>query len=104
MKTFKFELGQRVRDVVTGFAGVIITRTEYINLCVQYCVSNQELNKEGKKHELWFDENQLRYVDDGIVEEIRPPVDDDSTHDSGELPRARTGGPTDGAPPTQYGR
>ena len=31
-------LGDRVRDRITGFEGVVIARLEYLNGCVQYCV------------------------------------------------------------------
>lgn len=58
---FKFELGQVVKEVVTGFTGVIMSRTEYITGCKQYGLLSRELNKEtGRPSEwLWFDEERL---------------------------------------------
>jgi hypothetical protein len=55
----KFKLGQVVKDVVTGFEGVVTGRTEWLNGCVRYGVQSRKL-KEGVPTEAqWFDEQQL---------------------------------------------
>lgn len=60
MEEFKFDLGVEVKDVVTGFKGIIMGRTQYTTGCNQYGVLNPELTKEGKLREwLWFDENRI---------------------------------------------
>lgn len=57
---FKFELGARVKDVVTGFEGVVMARTEFLNKCIRYGVQSSSLDKDGRvmsnEH---FDEEQL---------------------------------------------
>ena len=66
--TFKFGLGDVVKDWVTSFEGVIEARTQWLNGCVRYAVQPQKLAKEGKPIDsLWFDENQL-----ALVKEHRP--------------------------------
>lgn len=32
------ELGDKVKDVISGMVGVVISRTQYINGCIQYGV------------------------------------------------------------------
>lgn len=47
---WRFRLGEKVRDGVTGFKGVITARVEYLNGCLQYCVE-PKVGKEGKGRE-----------------------------------------------------
>lgn len=58
---FKIGLGSEVKDTVSGFAGVVISRTEYLNGCIRYGVQPKKTTKEtGKPAEAeWFDEGQL---------------------------------------------
>lgn len=56
---FRFQLGDRARDLVTGFSGVIISRTEYLNGCIRYGIQ-PPLDKDGKMPDaVWIDEQQL---------------------------------------------
>ncbi len=60
MKKFKFELGEGLKDVVTGFTGVVMARVEYLTGCDQYALSTTNLGKEGKRPDWeYFDENRL---------------------------------------------
>ena len=57
---FKFECGDKVKDVVTGLQGVIMARIEYLTGCNQYAVTAQKLTKEGKRPDWeYIDENRL---------------------------------------------
>jgi hypothetical protein len=58
---FKFELGQVVKEKITGFTGVIMGRTDYITGCKQYGLLSQKLDKTtGKPLDWhWFDEERL---------------------------------------------
>jgi len=57
---FKFELGQGVKDLVTGFSGIISQRTEYLTGCARYGVQPKELDKDGKiKDAVYLDENSI---------------------------------------------
>lgn len=57
---FKFVLGEGVKDVVSGFSGVILGRTEYLTGCKQYAVGPRSLGADGRLMEAqWFDEGRL---------------------------------------------
>ena len=61
-------LGSIVKDNITGFTGVVITRASYLNGCVSYHVQPQKLDKEGKKiNAEWFDVEQLTVVEEKKV-------------------------------------
>ena len=53
-------LGRKVKDVITGFSGVVIAKTEYLNGCISYCLQPTELKDNGTIKELeWFDSQRL---------------------------------------------
>lgn len=62
---FKFELGQAVKETVTGFQGVIVGRADYLGGLIRYGVQNLKLdeNNDTTKEE-WFDEGRLLKVSD----------------------------------------
>lgn len=56
---FKFNLGEVLKDKITGFQGVAIGRTEYLTGCTHYGLCSQIL-KDGKPIEWeWIDEFRL---------------------------------------------
>ena len=59
MMMFKFEVGQKVKDRITGFQGIIIARTEWLNGCLRYVVQAQKRTAEGKTVDDTIDEQQL---------------------------------------------
>lgn len=62
----KLELGMEVRDRVTGFQGIITSRTTYLNACDRLAISPR-VDKEGKLPETEvFDEPDLIFVSNGI--------------------------------------
>jgi len=60
------KLGQTLRDLTTGFVGVAVNRTEYMNGTVQYNL--QPKAEEGKSYPdaVSIDEHFLEVVDEGI--------------------------------------
>jgi hypothetical protein len=57
---FKFKLGQEVKEVVTGYKGIIMVRSEYFTGCNHYGIQNKEITSEGKVKEWeYFDESRL---------------------------------------------
>lgn len=53
------KLGNKVKDEITGFEGIVISKVIHINGCVRYEVKSQKL-KDGKTIESeWIDEGQL---------------------------------------------
>ncbi len=66
---FKHELGLMGKDKITGFTGIITARCEFLTGCSRYCLQPTEL-KDGKPIEsIYFDEDQIAVVDEGISEE-----------------------------------
>lgn len=57
---FKFELGETLKDIITGFHGVVMGRTQYATGCNHYGLVSRDLDKDGKpKDWQWFDESRL---------------------------------------------
>ena len=72
---FKLELGQKVKDRVTGFKGVIVCRCDYLTGCRRYAVQAQKIGKDGKVGEwTYFDEDLLVLDGKNINHEIRNPA------------------------------
>jgi hypothetical protein len=72
----EFELGEVLKDKVTGFQGVAMGRTEYFTDCSHYGLCSQSL-KDGKPMEWeWFDETRLVRVEgaEKVVKEPRTPT------------------------------
>ena len=59
----RFELGDKVKDNVSGLEGIATGRLEYLNGCVQYGVSGA-VGKDGKIPEtVYIDHTQLELVE-----------------------------------------
>jgi len=52
-------VGDEVKDQVTGFKGIVTTRSEYLYGCVRCLVVQQKLASDGKQLEGYYDEAQL---------------------------------------------
>lgn len=62
------ELGDRVRDKVTGFDGIAIGMSRWISGCDQYAVQPCKVSKDGKVSDsVWFDVNRLDVVKKAVV-------------------------------------
>ena len=60
MIPFKYELGAVLKDIVTGFEGVAMGRTQYFTNCNHYGLCSQKLTKDAKPDEwVWLDESRL---------------------------------------------
>ena len=69
---FKFELGDRVKDAVTGFKGVVVAQTKWLNGCIRYNVQSEKL-KDGRPQDAYaFDEEQLSVVGSPIKIKQQP--------------------------------
>jgi hypothetical protein len=83
------QLGDRVRDPITGFEGICVSVIQYLQGCERIGVLAEKLDKEGKPQD-WhhMDNVQLKIVKRGVhqVFEREKPV------------AARTGGPRPDAP------
>lgn len=84
MDTHPIELGDRVRDKITGFTGIVIGITDWIHGCRRPIVQGESLDSDGKLvPSESFDEPQLQVVSRAVLTPTRPGVE------HGE----RTGGP-----------
>jgi len=55
-------LGDKVRDKVTGFTGIAVAKTEFINGCIQFNVAPKCEKSNKQIEELSFDENFLEVI------------------------------------------
>jgi len=59
----KINLGDKVKDCVTGFKGIAVGRTTWLHGCDRIIVQPEGVNKEGKTYENQsFDEPQLELI------------------------------------------
>ncbi len=57
------KLGSRVRDTITGFEGILTSRTEYLYGCVRVGVEPTGLDKDGNIPETGhFDEQRIAFI------------------------------------------
>ncbi len=70
------ELGDKVKDLVTGFCGIAVARTEWLYGCNRITIQPDVLDKEGEIYDgIAFDEPQLIILQKQVVEREQP-VDD----------------------------
>lgn len=66
------QLGDMMRDTITGFTGVAISKHEYLNGCVRWSLQPKDM-KDGKPVESQsFDEEQLELVSTGTRKFVTP--------------------------------
>lgn len=53
------KLGDKVTDIVTGYTGIAVGKTEWLNKCVRIAVQKQELHDGKPVEQQWFDSEQL---------------------------------------------
>lgn len=59
---FQFDLGDEVRDRITGLKGIILSRTQWYNKCIRYCIQPKGV-KDGKIPDgINMDEESLEMV------------------------------------------
>lgn len=60
MANFTIELGAMVESTISGFKGMVTSRSEHLNGCNRYWVS-PKVDKDGKLPDgYWFDEGELK--------------------------------------------
>lgn len=92
-----FALGENLEDTITGYVGIALQRTTYLNGCVHYSLqrnftkTKQKVLIEDIPQAVAFDYKRLKLVDSGVA----------AKEESGETvktPKSKTGGPTLRAP------
>lgn len=68
---FKFNLGDELKDSITGFSGICVSRSQWISNCNTYGLKSVEL-KDGKPMDMeWFDEPVITLVKEKVHKENR---------------------------------
>ena len=65
----KIKLGDEVRDRITGFEGMAVQRSEYLNGCVQFEVQPKADEKGELPDSAFVDEQQLEIIKENGEEE-----------------------------------
>jgi len=64
---FKFELGKKAKDKISGFTGIITSRIQYLTGCDQYGIK-PKIKADGEPIEVsYFDEGRIEIVGDGMT-------------------------------------
>lgn len=88
----EIEIGDLVRDTITGFTGIVIARTEFFNGCIRIMIQPQGLDeKGGKRSDEVFDVQQCE-----IVEKQKAIPAFRRKAKEARAPEKRTGGPVEG--------
>lgn len=76
MKSEAIQLGNEVKDKISGFRGIAISRCEYLYGCVRVGVQPKAIKKDASSPNdaIYFDEPQLELVGKGIVENVGVPA------------------------------
>jgi hypothetical protein len=62
-------LGDRAKDVITGFVGIVTGETKWLYGCKRLGLQAEKPGKDGKLQETqWFDEGQVRVVKANVIE------------------------------------
>lgn len=75
-------LGTKVKDKITGFEGIAVSRTTYLYGCVRVCVEPQGLHDGKPIESQYFDEQRLEDVPTAV------------TGGPGDVPHARAAPPS----------
>ncbi len=70
----KIKLGAEVRDKVTGYSGIAVARTEYLQGCARITVQAKVKEDGEVPDELTFDEPLLEVTGRGILPEEKEPA------------------------------
>lgn len=60
-------LGDRAKDPITGFSGIVTSVTTFLHGCIRIGISPEKLDKEGKpQEEKYFDQSQVMLVKERV--------------------------------------
>ena len=60
----KIKLGQKARDLITGFEGIVTQRCECIDGSVQYMLEKQTTERS---EAVWLEDNRLAITDERVI-------------------------------------
>lgn len=71
-KLTKINLGDTCKDTISGFEGVCIARTEWLNGCVRVTIAPQKLHEGKLLESCCFDVEQVELVKAAPPREVKP--------------------------------
>ena len=84
----KIQLGDKVKCIYTGFTGIAVARTEYINGCIQFSVCPKWDGKSLMIEETQFDESSLKIISKKLRKKEEPEDEEEKEEDGGATRRA----------------
>jgi len=66
---FIYELGQKGKDKITGFEGILTSRVEFLTGCNRYSIQPTILNNGMPYEAIYIDESQIEILGKGILKE-----------------------------------
>ncbi|OJY68677.1 MAG: hypothetical protein BGP16_05425 [Sphingobium sp. 66-54] len=73
MSIATINLGDRVRDKITGVEGIVIGITDWLTACRHIGVKREGVDKDGKPWEMmWFDEPNVTVIQPGVYAPAQP--------------------------------
>ncbi|KKL15074.1 hypothetical protein LCGC14_2509270 [marine sediment metagenome] len=65
---FEYEMGETLRDIVTGFRGVVMARAEYQSGCIHYGLQPTKIGADGKLPDWeYLDSSRVERVEEELV-------------------------------------
>jgi len=65
---FKYANGDILRDIVSGYTGVVMVQAYYSTGCKHYGIQSQELNSTGEPRDWhWLDESRVELIQEKEV-------------------------------------
>ena len=76
----RVDLGDKAKDVITGFTGIVTGRFEFLHGCVRCQLSGK--SKDGEPSDHTFDEPQLKVLERKKIPPAKTPVHGDRPNPS----------------------
>ena len=83
---FKYNLGDELRDKVTGYSGIVMVQAQYSTGCLHYGLASDNLKDGATQDWEWFDGSRLELVKENVVS-----FDVDADKPSGPFPSGPQG-------------
>ena len=101
------KLGSKVRDKITGFEGIAVSRCVYLNGCVSIGIESPvigEKDGEPKRRDIWFDEQRVEVLEEGAFVPSYLETAKALHREATRATRAIAGGPQNSYPPRDGAR
>lgn len=90
-RNFKFNNGDKVSEIITGFVGVITGTAFYITGCNQYLVAAKPKDEFSEAVSIWYDEGRLNLLEPSTFNSGQVKADNNEDGCDKLPPRGRRG-------------